>query len=260
MVNIPPTRRVLDFLATATSTGTETSLEDLFEIFELPREEATLTRVMWTAELLEGLGLTLIPDLRRGALDSVRRVLPRNPRHITSDVAQSEIEKRESSNLELKSSLMYNHARALSNPDTAVADLRSDEVVHSALKSVAAFLTTGGGILYVGISDDCKAVGIEFDFRLLNPEKQNEDGWELQFRNLVKGNFKDDDNINDYLRADFLKVNGLSVSRIEIGPRRKLSFLKFKGSYHLFRRQGNRTEEVTIEQVEEFLALREVAS
>lgn len=255
MPSIPPTRRVLDFLTKATGGGTEATIEQLFEIFELPAEEATLTRVMWAAELLEGLGLTLRPDLKKGGLDSVRRVLPKE-RCIDADTVLSEIERWESSNLELKSSLMYNHGRAASNSTTPIADLRSDEVIHSALKSVAAFLNSAGGVLYIGIADDRRKVGIEFDFKLLNADRQNEDGWELQFRNLVKGNFKDGDNINDYIRIDFLKLDSVCVCRVEVGPRSRLAFLKFKGSYHLFRRQGNRTEEVTIEQVEEFLALR----
>jgi Putative DNA-binding domain len=176
-----------------------------------------------------------------------------------AEVAVSEIAVRESADLELKSSLMYHHAKAANNPDATTADLRSDDVVHSSLKSVAAFLTSNGGVLYVGVSDDCRILGIEFDFKLLGAGKQNEDGWELHFRDLVKGNFKDGDNVNDYIGVRFLNIDGRCVSRVEVGPRRRLSFLKFKNSYHLFRRQGNRTEEITIEQVEEFLALRFVA-
>jgi hypothetical protein len=256
MATIPPTRRVLDFLTKATGSGAEASLGQLFEIFELPKEESTLAKVMWVGELLEGLGLRLIPDLRKGELDSVRRILPKDLRDITSDLAVAEIDRRESMDLELKSSLMYHHARAASGTGAMIADLRSDDVVHSALKSIAAFLTSRGGILYIGVDDNCKVLGIEFDFKLLSADRRNEDGWELQLRNLVKGNFKDGDNINDYIQVRFVRIDGLCVSRIEVGARCKLSFLKFKNSYHLFRRQGNRTEELTIEQVEEFLELR----
>jgi len=256
MPTLPPTKRVLEFLTAATSRGTDATLEQLFEIFELPRGESTLAKVVCAGEVLDGLGLSLIPDLRKGELDTVRRVFPIDLRAITPETALSEIAVRESADLELKSSLMYHHAKAANNPGVVIADLRSDEVVHSSLKSVAAFLTSSGGTLYIGVDDDCKIIGIEFDFKLLSADKQNEDGWELHFRNLVKGSFKDGDNVNDYLRVRFLNINGRCVSRVEVGPRRRLSFLKFRNSYHLFRRQGNRTEEITIEQVEEFLALR----
>ena len=255
MAILPPTKRVLDFLTSATTCGTEASLEQLFEILELTNG-STLDRVIWAEELLSGLGLRMLPDLRKGALDTVRRVLPIDFRDLTPGAAASEIAEHESSGLELKSSLMYHHARAANDPRATAADLRSEEVVHSVLKSIAAFLTSGGGILYVGVRDDCKILGIEFDFKLLNAEGKNADGWELHLRNLIKGNFKDGDNVNDYMQVKFLEIDGMYVSRIQVGPRRKLSFLKFKNSYHLFRRQGNRTEEITIEQIEEFLAVR----
>jgi hypothetical protein len=243
-------------LTLATGSGAEASLGLLFEIFELPTGESTLAKVMCVGELLDGLGLRLIPDLRKGELDSIRRIFPKDLRDITSDTAVSEIARRESTDLELKSSLMYHHARAGSSTGAAISDLRSDDVVHSALKSIAAFLTSRGGILYVGVDDSCKVLGIEFDFKLLNADRRNEDGWELQLRNFVKSNFKDGDNVNDYIQVRFIRINGLCVSRIEVGPRCKLSFLKFKNSYHLFRRQGNRTEELTIEQIEEFLVFK----
>jgi hypothetical protein len=256
MATIPPTRRVLDFLTRATSGGAEANLEQLFEIFELPRSESTLGKVACVEELLSGMGLRLVPDLRKGEVDSPRRVVSRELRTITPGIAMAEITGGESSNLELKSSLMYNHARALGGSGASVTDLRSDEVIHSALKSVAAFLTSGGGVLYIGVADDCSLLGIGFDFKLLSADRQNEDGWELQLRNLIKGNFKDGDNVNDYVQLRFIHIDGLCIARAEVGPRSKLSFLKHRNTYHLFRRQGNRTEELTIDQIEEFLAVR----
>jgi hypothetical protein len=256
MTALPPTKRVLGFLTTATNRGTEATLEELFDLFELSKTESTLAKVMSVGDLLEGMGLCLIPDLRKGELDSVRRIFPKEIRAITPDIALSEIANKESPDLELKSSLMYHHARAANNPATEIANLKSDDVIHSCLKTVAAFLTSGGGVIYVGVDDACKILGLEFDFELLGAEKRNEDGWELQLRNLITGNFKDGDNVNDYVSVRFLPIQGRCVSRVEVGPRRRLSFLRWKNAYHLFRRQGNRTEEIAIEQIEEYLALK----
>lgn len=256
MTALPPTKRVLGFLTAATSRGTEATLEELFELFEFPKAESTLAKVITVGEVLDGLGLSLVPDLKRGELNTPRRVFPKDTRMITPDIVLSEIANKESADLELKSSLMYHHTRAASNPDTDIANLKSEDVTHSCLKTVAAFLTSGGGIVYVGVDDACKILGIEFDFKLLASDRRNEDGWELQLRNLVTGNFKDGDNVNDYITVRFLPIDGKCVSRIEVGPRSRLSFLKWKNTYHLFRRQGNRTEEIAIEQIEEYLALK----
>jgi hypothetical protein len=85
MPTLPPTKRVLDFLTTATNRGTDATLQQLFEIFELPKEESTLAKVMCAGEVLSGLGLCLIPDLRRGELDTIRRVFPIDLRSITPE-------------------------------------------------------------------------------------------------------------------------------------------------------------------------------
>lgn len=258
MLSLTPTRRLTEFLTLATTRGADASLEELFLIFGLPHHESTLAKVVSAGQVLEGLGLILAPDLSKGELDTPRRIFPIENIEVTPELALVEINSPEAVDFERKSSLMFHHARATANPNAKSTELKSDEVIHSALKSVAAFLTSNGGTLYVGVDDNCNILGIEYDFRLLGEGRRNEDGWELQLRNLLTGGFKDGDNVNDYVDVRFIKIENKCVSRVRVGPRKKLSFLKYKNSYHLFRRQGNRTEEVTIEQVEEFLAMRSI--
>jgi hypothetical protein len=256
MVVLTPTRKLGSFLTDATGRGAEATLSEMFEIFELPLSDSTLAKVVQCREILESLGLSLVPDMTKGELDTIRRVQSSQLRVLTAESAKLEIAGAESNDLELKSSLLYDHKKAASCPGSHVNELRSESVLHSSLKTIAAFLTSGGGVLYIGIEDARNVLGIEYDFRLLGAGKQSEDGWELHLRDLIKGNFKDGDNVNDYIGADFLSLDSMCVSRIEVARRRKLSFLKWKGAHHLYRRQGNRTEEVTIEQIEEFLGLR----
>jgi hypothetical protein len=45
------------------------------------------------------------------------------------------------------------------------------------------------------------------------------------------------------------------VARIEVQKRRKLVFLKKDGAFHLYVRQGNRTMEIPIDEVEDFLEI-----
>jgi len=255
MLTFAPTKRLTDFLAAATNLGAEASLEELFALFQLPAGESTLSKVMLVGQAIDALGLCLAPDLTKGEIGTPRRISLRNLQPLSCDIARSEIARIEANDLELKSSLMYHHKKAANVPDAGLSDLKSDEVAYSCLKTVAAFLTSNGGLLYVGVDDTARVVGIEFDFKFLGG-KQGRDEWELHLRDVIKGTFKDGDNVNDYLRIQFLEIDGKCVARVEVGPRRRLSFLKWKGAYHLFRRQGNRTEEITIEQIEEFLVLR----
>jgi len=246
-------------LLAAVSRGTaEATIIELFDTFELRPEESTLAKVIALKDRIAGIGLRVTPDFERGELDSIRRVQFLERQLIPEKTARSELRRREAVDLELKSSLLFDHKRAANDPNARPSDLRSDGVLHSCLKTVAAFLTSGGGVLYVG-ADDCGVIlGLEFDFRCMTdkPERQNSDGWELTLRDYVKSRFKEGESINDYLNCQIMCLDDKLVARVEVASRKKLSFLKGKDGFVLFRRQGNRTEEVKIDQVEEFIESR----
>lgn len=110
-------------------------------------------------------------------------------------------------------------------------------------------------MLCIGISDDGKAVGIEDDFKLLGAGMQNQDGWELMLRDLIKTRFHERGAVNDYVYPVFV-TDDKTISRLEITPRKKLSLLKYGSRCTLYKRQGNRTVEVPLEEIEEFFQLR----
>jgi predicted HTH transcriptional regulator len=177
---------------------------------------------------------------------------------VTAETIRLELAQREGESLELKSSLLFDHDRAKAQPNTAHAALKSEEVLHSSLKTIAAFLTSSGGTLLVGVDDSTAILGIAYDFACMTdkPERQNPDGWELVLRGYVQGRFKDGAMVNDYVRCSILSVDGQFVARVNVSPRRQLSFLKHKEGFALYKRQGNQTVQVGIEQIEEFLNLR----
>ena len=84
------------------------------------------------------------------------------------------------------------------------------------------------------------------------------DTWQLTLQDLLKVRFKDGDNIGNYIDVAFIKLEDKYVARIQVASRSRLSFLKGKDRWHLYRRDGNRTLEVTIDQVEEFISLRSI--
>ena len=139
--------------------------------------------------------------------------------------------------------------------------LKSDAVLFSSLKTLAAFLNCAGGILYVGIDDQKSALGIEHDFACITDkvEKRNVDHWELHLRDQIQGKFKDGVSINDYISCLVSQLENRFVARIEVSPRSRLAFLATpKSGWGVFRRQGNRTTEVTIDLLEEFIEYRKL--
>ncbi len=234
------------------------TLLQLFDVFELPGQESTLAKIACVKEQLSLLGLHLLPDVDRGELDSVRRVDFREAPSVSQDTVRMELKNLEGSTLEFKSSLLFDRVRAAHDKSASPSDLRSENVLHSTLKSIGAFLNTGGGILYLGVDDEGNCVGIEPDFPYVGSSGAGGlDEWELFLRDIIKSRFKDGEIINDYVRCQSFCLDGATVARIQISPRSHLSFLHGKNGCQLYRRQGNRTEQVSIEQVEEFLRLRQ---
>jgi hypothetical protein len=238
----------------------EVTIVELFQTLELPESESTLSKVMSLPSLLGSMGLKLIPSTDQGELNSVRRVVFADEGFITPEIMRSELAGPESDSLELKSSLFFDHKRAKAVAGLDPMAYRSEDVLVSSLKTVAGFLNSSGGLLFIGVDDSRRPVGIRYDYPCItnNPEKQNQDAWELSLRDLIVGRFKDGGMVNDYVEIQVLDIDAVPVARVKISPRRKLSFLQLKGegSYVLFRRQGNRTFQVKIEDVEEFIELR----
>jgi Schlafen, AlbA_2 len=250
-------KNLAKLLQQATRRQAETTLPELFKIFELA-SGGTLEKITIVNKSLSELGLRLVPDIEHGEIDTSRRIEIAEPLRVTEAEVLEDIQRREGEGLELKSSLIYDHNRAKNDPDAKIAHLKSDDVLHSSLKTVAAFLTSSGGVLYVGVDNSGAVLGIEYDFPCIaaSIEKQNADNWELHLRNCIEGRFKDGNGINDYVSCTVISIDGKQVARVEVFRRRKLAFLEVKGSYHLFRRQGNRTVEVPIDLVEEFIEVR----
>jgi hypothetical protein len=254
----PVNKKLAKLLQQATRRRAEATLPELFETFELNENSGTLANVFTVNKELSDLGLRLIPGIDQGELETVRRVELIEQPPVTEIQVLEDLKCREAAELELKSSLLYDHQRAKNDPNATVSDLKSEAVLYASLRTIAAFLTCRGGILYVGADDDGKVLGIEYDFPCLTDkkDKQNADGWQLHLRNRVQTCFKDGNSINDYISCILICIAGKLIARVEVSPRTKLSFLVKGGDSYLYRRQGNRTTEVPIDLLEEFIDFR----
>jgi hypothetical protein len=236
----------------------EYTLPQLFDIFELPTADSTLGKVKRIEEFLAQWNLNLRPSLNSGEIELARRVCFATPAPINVGAAIDEIRGGEGEQLEFKSSLHYDYNKAKHNPNASIHELSSAGVLHSCLKTIAAFSNSEGGTLYIGVDDAGAILGIEQDYPCISPiaAKQNFDNWELSLRDHVKGHFLEGGMVNDFVDVTCLKIEGRAVARAHISVRRRLSFLRTQGAPALFRRQGNRTEQVQIHEMEEFLIAR----
>ncbi len=231
----------------------EYSLTELFDVLGFDQQVSTLSKVQMVGAKLSELELTLIPDTTIGELNTPRRVIFSDRKAITPEYCAKEIEQGEGGRLEFKSSLLFDHKRAIAQPDAPMQQLKSESVLHSSLKSIAAFLTSGGGVLYIGVDDEMQPIGIEYDFQCMTSEaeRRNCDQWQLIFRTFVRDKFKEGQAINDYIECSVVNLQEKPVVRVEVAPRRALSFLREGSGYALYTRQGNQTVQITVDRFEE---------
>jgi hypothetical protein len=146
----------------------------------------------------------------------------------------------ENEKVEFKSSLSYDYQK----------NNKSRDVELSVAKSVAAFLNSDGGYLFIGVKDNKTILGIEKDFSLL--KKASKDAFELHFTNIV----------NKYIGAEnrpcvtmrFAKIAGKTVSIVIVpkrGPREV--YLTLEGQPFFYIRSGNSSQPLDVKQATTYI-------
>ena len=130
------------------------------------------------------------------------------------------IEKGEGRSVELKPSLRV-------NSDIDIIDKR---VSHSILKTIVSFMNSDGGHLLIGVSDDKKIIGIEKD------GFQSDDKAILHLTNLIKTSIGGE--FLPYVKADLVKLDNLSVVKVECSPSDKPVFLNIGKDEEFYVRNG----------------------
>lgn len=117
----------------------------------------------------------------------------------------------ESNDLEFKSTLRWD----------LKAGKSSQQVERAVLKTISAFLNSGGGTLLIGIRDDGSVEGIESD------RFPNEDKFLLHFWTLVKTAFGRD--TSPYVKTNLEKIEGKTVCRVRCSRSSRPAFLRQPG-------------------------------
>ena len=150
----------------------------------------------------------------------------------------------ESSATEFKSTLRM-------NLHTGQPDTRIELAV---LKTIAGFLNTVGGTLFVGVADDGMPVGIGAD------KFSDEDRMALHLINLLKERIGGQHALNIHLRFEDYSVpdggEGTRVLAIECDPSRTPVFVKEGSTERFFVRYGPSTQELTGETAQAFIRQR----
>jgi hypothetical protein len=152
------------------------------------------------------------------------------------------LEEDEHERLEFKSSLRFDHRAGAVNRD----------LEKTAMKTVAAFLNSGGGRLVIGVDDSKKIVGIHRDYGTL--KRESSDGFENHFTQLF--NTMIGPEFRHRVHLWFSKVQGLELCVVDVAPSFEPAYLRYDNDEQFYVRTGNVSTPLKLSEVEHYTRTR----
>ncbi|MEL7120983.1 MAG: RNA-binding domain-containing protein [Bacteroidota bacterium] len=144
----------------------------------------------------------------------------------------------ESDSVEFKSTLRWN----------LFTDKKDKRIEHAALKTIAAFLNTQGGILLIGVNDEGEVLGLKTD------QFANHDKLLLHLNKLVTDRMGT--LFTQYINASVEKVNGTELLRIDCQASTQPAYLKEDKMEYFYIRTGPSTTALALSKVYTYIQER----
>jgi general stress protein 26 len=176
-------------------------------------------------------------------------VEPIELKQLSNSEIESILKKGETEIIEFKSSLRWDYHQEKANA-------LLENVI---LKTIAAFTNADGGYLFIGVNDDGKVLGLEYDYNTF--KKQNLDYFELHIRKIINNQFGIPYS-QQTLKIEFPKIDGHYICVITINAALKPQFLKMKDkngqmAEKFYVRTGNSSQEISsLEEINDYLNRR----
>lgn len=160
------------------------------------------------------------------------------------------IAKGESAYVEFKPAIWYNHDRALHEPNYNVK--KEEKVSDNIIRTIVGFLNAEGGTLFIGVSDDGNAYGLEPDLNLTR--RKDLDGLENELNQLIIHSIpKEIAAIK--VKISFPTFQDKIIAKLVMTKSNKAVFMK--DSRHLDRfyvRIGNATNSLSVESAMNYIS------
>lgn len=163
--------------------------------------------------------------------------------------ARIDLSHKEPDTIEIEELIAYGESERIEFKSTFRYDLKQKEVnkkleYYNIVKTIAAFLNTEGGDLFIGIDDKKNALGLTHDIETLS--KQNLDGFELHLQGIIKKYFGG--HYSKYIKISFLVFDDVEICRIQVAKSGKPVFTKNEGKEDFFIRSGCSSQPLSREE------------
>lgn len=235
--------------------GCEVSVSQLMNAVAF-EETDYLDRLPELGRFLDASNLELRPPISQGEPSDVRMLLYANRQRGFGERLKEQIALGERARVEYKSTFFVSVNRVRDGGEDP-ARCWDEGVVLSAMKTICGYLNKDGGELYIGVEPTKLICGIDLDYAILSRRHRDFDGWANRVLDLISDRFHESHLVKNHLDIDMEVIDGFHVVRISVRPRSKTSFVKdADGQFHCFVRTSARIEEIAIQDLPEFIALR----
>ena len=145
------------------------------------------------------------------------------------------LKKDESKFLEFKSSIKYDYKLEKQNKD----------LVQPILKTICAFLNTGGGILVIGYNDnDSKILGLSEDYKVCKENAPNWDNWVLYLQHKISDKIGPNNKIE--IKKETIVENNekKDIAKIIVQKSTQMKYLQYENKDHVFIRENANNREL----------------
>jgi len=150
----------------------------------------------------------------------------------------------ESAFVEFKPAVWFDKRRSDNEPNYRT-NKSTTRVKNKIIRTVAGFLNAEGGTLFIGVSDDGNAYGIQTDVELTG--RGDLDGYELELFSLLTNSISTD-MVARKVRVSFPKFQGVSICRVEVTRSNEPVFantMRVRDAF--FVRIGNSTQTMSVQ-------------
>ncbi len=188
--------------------------------------------------ILLGLITGLVLGIYYLRLSRKNKEIKRQEGQLQKDII-SVIKNGENDRVEFKSSLRYDFYRKSANIDL-------ETVV---LKTIAGFLNATGGRLIIGVDDESKIIGLEYDY--ISLKKKDKDGFELKLFELITNQIGPE--FCTFIQVYFYTIEEKEICVIEIENSKVPAYLTQNKDLVFFLRIGNSTKPLSVKQAIDYL-------
>lgn len=154
----------------------------------------------------------------------------------------------EPANEEVHELILSGESDAVEFKSTLRYDLRSKEVnkklEYVIAKTIAAFLNSEGGNLFIGVDDNQNILGLSDDISTLS--KSNIDGFELHLLEII--NKYIGAGLTSHIKISFPTVEDLRICRVKVSKSGKPVFIQYEGKEDFFVRSGCSSQPLSREE------------